>query len=922
MLTETELDKLDDSFTIPGYKIYYASPSSHGRIRVLVLLRDSLNLSSPPTLLAVTHQEIWLKIPCAAAGSWTLAAVYRQWSGSEAADLDLLCANVKNFYMSSPRIVLIGDLNFDVARMTDPTYYRRPLMLKFMAVMEELGFRLENDLTPTYRSHGAFGVDKLHRESVLDLVLTLGVVQSLPVRVLQDTVTDHHPISVSLPVHKTPSGMKVLLRRNFKRVSQADLIMHINAGALSAVFGEEDVDKITEIIVREVTKVLDVLAPLERILVKESLSPLSLRRETRRLMQERDLAASRKDWPLFRKLRNQAARHVRQDRLHSNLDLLNRCRGDTKQVWQLANSLTGRNASNAPPPCLEWDGQLVQGGDKLADVMNRFFIGKVERIRAGIDREKQQQQQQQQWQQQHGPPPLPAHLPCSAPSSSSSSSFQLRPPSESDVIKAINRLKNTPALGEDGIPTRILKDLAPVLAPLLAHLARRSFQSSKVPALFKVANVVPVLKKGKNAASPSSYRPIALLTTMSKVLERLVLQQFSPHLDKGLPPAQWGFRKNRGTAAALATAQGHWAWLRAAGAVIGVAAFDYSSAFDTLGMRELVSKLEVLNVGPKARLWFEDYLGGRKQRVRLGTASSGLRGISFGVPQGSLLGPTLFIALTSDLPAALDLDKDWEGISIYADDCCIWTAHKSQERARIRLEELSSKLAEYSLVNSLSLNPGKTQVMWIGGSASPPPTNIGGTLVAPSDTLQLLGLSFDRRLTLTPHFRTLVEVAGSLQALARRLLVHLPRGRYVEEVVCSLVIGRLCYGSALFPLRLDNEDPNCQLLQTIQVRVNDTARLLLGAARADRIPTEELLSRTGLPSLNRNAIRATVLELWKALNSGDGPEGGRNPLGMILSSPPLSRPTCCTRSAKAGNLPPPSAQKRQCLYMERCQNLQ
>ncbi len=149
----------------------------------------------------------------------------------------------------------------------------------------------------------------------------------------------------------------------------------------------------------------------------------------------------------------------------------------------------------------------------------------------------------------------------------------------------------------------------------------------------------------------------------------------------------------------------------------------------------------------------------------------------------------------------------------------------------------------------------------------------------------------------------------SLQALARRLLIHLPRGHYVEEVVRSLVIGRLCYGSALFPLRLANEDPACQLLQTIQVRVNDTARLLLGAARVDRIPTEELLFRTGLPSLNRNAIRAAVLELWKALNSSDGADGERNPLGMILSSPPTSQPTRCTRSVKAGNLPPPLLKK-------------
>ena len=493
------------------------------------------------------------------------------------------------------------------------------------------------------------------------------------------------------------------------------------------------------------------------------------------------------------------------------------------------------------------------------------------------------------------------------PSSPSSSLFQLRPPSETDVLRAISGLKNTPAMGEDGIPVKIFKDLAKVLASPLAHLARRSFESSMIPRLFKTANVVPVLKRGKNAANPSSYRPVALLTAMSKILESLVLQQFTPHLAKGLPPEQWGFRANRSTTAALATAQGHWARLRAAGLVVGVAAFDYSSAFDTMGAQELVSKLADLAVGPRASMWFEDYLNGQLQRVRLGGASSGLREVSLGVPQGSLLGPALFIALTSDLPAALGLNRAYEGVSIYADDCCLWTAHKDPQAARIRLEELANKLAEYSLTNSLSLNAGKTQLMWIGGGTSPPCAKVGDTLVAPTDSLQLLGLSFDRRISLAPHFQTLVGTAGSLHALARRLLVHLPRGHHVQDVVRSLVIGRLCYGAALFPLRLSESDPSCQLLHTIQVRINDIARLLLGVKRADQTPVEDLLAGAHLPSLNRHAVLMTIVELWKSLHSCDGPGGERNPLGMFLSTP--SQPVRLTRAAAAGDLLPPSLRK-------------
>ncbi len=335
VLTETELDKNDDSITIPGYKIFCASPSHQGRVRVLLLLRNSLALPAPPTLLAVNHQEIWLKLPCAS-GSWTIAAVYRQWSNDEAEDVDTLCNNARGFSSSRPYVAILGDLNFNIARRNDPSYYRRALLRKFMDVMEELGFKLENDMIPTYRSHGFFGTGGVHRKSVLDLVLTLGVAQRPIVRVLPDAVTDHHPVAVLLPVSKSTTKMRELHCHDFERVSKPDLLMHINAARLSEVFFKDDVDKIASILVREITEVLNLLAPLKKILVKDSTTTLYLQKETRNLMAARDQAAQRKNWTLFRKLRNQTACKVRQDRLASNMNLLNRCQGDSKRVCGVA----------------------------------------------------------------------------------------------------------------------------------------------------------------------------------------------------------------------------------------------------------------------------------------------------------------------------------------------------------------------------------------------------------------------------------------------------------------------------------------------------------------------------------------------------------------------------------------------------------
>ncbi len=283
-----------------------------------------------------------------------------------------------------------------------------------------------------------------------------------------------------------------------------------------------------------------------------------------------------------------------------------------------------------------------------------------------------------------------------------------------------------------------------------------------------------------------------------------MLAQLSPFLVQRLPSAQWGFRPARSTAGALAETHGAWAQSKVRGDTVVVAAFDFSSAFDTLGVEELVQKLQKLDVGSGAVVWFMDYLSHRRQRVRYGSACSTFRDVSYGVPQGSLLGPALFIALTSDLPAVLGSDV---GVTLYADDTCLWCAGRDPAAARGELERAASRLTTYALDNSLALNADKIQLIWCGSSA-PAPILIGTTVVQPQEELLLLGVKFNRRLTITPHLRTLASTARSLLALTRRLLLHLPRGRQVQNVVKSLVMGRLCYGSILFPPRLACSDPS------------------------------------------------------------------------------------------------------------------
>ena len=151
--------------------------------------------------------------------------------------------------------------------------------------------------------------------------------------------------------------------------------------------------------------------------------------------------------------------------------------------------------------------------------------------------------------------------------------------------------------------------------------------------------------------------------------------------------------------------------------------------------------------------------------------------VKFGVPQGSLLGPVLFLILIHDLPFAMNIDpvpSPTSGTVGYADDVLIWFSGPSMETVKPALESTAKTVVDYMAANFMALNPDKTQILWIGSGSNSPRVTIGDISVAPVETIEVLGLKFTRRLKSDPYILTLTSAMATIVGIARCLMIHLP----------------------------------------------------------------------------------------------------------------------------------------------------
>jgi hypothetical protein len=201
---------------------------------------------------------------------------------------------------------------------------------------------------------------------------------------------------------------------------------------------------------------------------------------------------------------------------------------------------------------------------------------------------------------------------------------------------------------------------------------------------------------------------VAILCALSKVLETIAKEYLEAFMKANniLPTLQHGFREGRSCTTALATAQAAWVAAKARGKVVTVVVFDLLAAFDTVGREDLLPKMAAMGIGGRSLKWLRCYLTCARQRLVWDSQVSGVVDVEYGVRQGSLLGPVLYLLHVLDLPLALEI-SDSDGDNGYADDTAVWVVAEDHEEAHQELQRLVNVLVAYTKANGLALNGAK-----------------------------------------------------------------------------------------------------------------------------------------------------------------------------------------------------------------------
>ena len=542
-------------------------------------------------------------------------------------------------------------------------------------------------------------------------------------------------------------------------------------------------------------------------------------------------------WEKFRHIRNKTIQLIRKSKETYYNNLANKLKSrnlSQKDWWKTLKAFISSDSKPSVPPLVNND-HLLTDSEQKANLLNDFFVSQSSLDDSNIE------------------PPL-VHTNNSAPSLVPE---LITPEQVKSVLKSLPSGK---ASGPDLINNCILSKTSNEISEPLCNLFNSCMSSKVFPRIWKEAYVTAVFKKG-DPSIVNNYRPISLLSVIGKVFEKLIFRQIFNFLKDTdfLSPYQSGFVPGDSTINQLTQLYNTFCQAIDSGKEVRVIFFDISKAFDRVWHKGLISKLKVCGLSDEYLLLLRDYLSERKQCVVLPGAKSDWKDVKAGVPQGSILGPLLFLVYINDIASQVN-----SNIRLFADDTSLYLVIDHPNNIAISANSLNEdilKISQWASQWLVTFNPNKSESMLISRKQHGhlhPPLYMDNQVITDVQNHKHLGVFLSNDCTWHTHIDYIKAKTWPKINIMRKLLYHIDR-KSLETIFLTFIRPLLEYADVIWDNCTEYEKTELDKIQY------EAARICTGATKL--ISLNNLTKEIGWESLRQRRNKHKLILFYKMVNN-------------------------------------------------------
>ena len=831
MLNETwmipEQEKL---CVIPGYKFLFKNRINRRGGGVAIMYRENLTIRKLSVNFDnIDYESLFVKVKLKSKKSLDCicGTIYRVPNSSERDFVQKYESLLTTLQNQCKNIILGGDFNIDLLKTVTHSPSQNFLESNLRANLVPL------ITIPTRVTHST--------ATLIDHVFTsmkifqLGNCQS---RVLKYELSDHYPclISLGLVVKKNTTPRYILTRNlnepNVQKVKNRlsklnwDHLKDLDCNTAFTNFHQKILEVLNEICPEHYVRVNSKRIKNEWMTVGLTLSGKTLQRKFKSIRTESDKDQYRE----YRKILTRTRRYAKRNYYASKIEAF---KNNSKKLWTLINRLIGKESDKSNYiEKVEIDHIMVMDRSEIANSFGKYFSEVGLNLASNIKSTKKTPQDY--FNNMNVP-----------------NSLYLFPTDCDEIRSIIMQLPNKTSCGLDGISNVLLKKIKEEVLQPICEIFQKSLSEGTFLDDMKKAKISP-LYKSKERFLLNNYRPISLLITLSKCLEKLMHGRISTFMEEYnlFNDSQYGFRKKKSTIHAILDLVGSIVSEHEKGNYTGTIFVDLSKAFDTISYDNFFTKLEQHGIRGVALKWMTSYLNNRTHQAMVNDVLSKPFEVKIGCPQGSILGPLCYIIFVNCISSSITAKVGLRIIS-YADDTTLLYSSPSVNVVVTQLQESMQELSEYFRANKLSINLTKTEFMLFTCNKDVPTSslsiNIDGFELKYTNTFKFLGVILDSNLNWTPHVKFLLSklanASFAINSVKDKIGVGNSRNLYYAMYYSHLTYGIQAWGTMISKRLLKNLSTNQnRLLKRIcGSKQRDSPKPCY--ARLDILPINDVISQ-------------------------------------------------------------------------------